>query len=131
MKLRTRLSATLGIALISSGVLIGGSTAWLSRSDAVGGIDSSLGVLTARIAADPVNDVEILLASAETSPFPLIGEVFYDTTEQFSIVEGLDGDVVLTLPELSVATVRRAVEKPLTIEGPVSLRIRATPSGEG
>lgn len=131
MKLRTRLSATLGIALISSGVLIGGSTAWLSRSDAVSGIDSSLGVLTARIAADPVNDVEILLASAETSPFPLIGEIFYDTTEPFSIVEGLDGDAVLTLPELSVATVRRAVEKPLTIDGAVSLRIRATPSGEG
>lgn len=131
MKLRTRLSATLGIALVSSGVLIGGATAWLSRSDAVHGIDSSLGVLTARIAADPLNDVEILLASAETSPFPLIGEIFYDDADPFSVVEGHDGANVLTLPTLSVATVKRAVEQPVTIEGSTSLRIRATESGTG
>ena len=88
MKLRTRLSVILGATLVTSGVLIGGATAWLSRSDAVHRIDNSLGVLTSRINADPVNDVEILLASAETSPFPLIGEIFYDDAEPFSVVEG-------------------------------------------
>lgn len=131
MKLRTRLAATLGIALVSSGVLIGGATAWLSRSDAVHRIDGSLEVLTARIAADPINAVETLLASAETSPFPLIGEIFYDDADPFSVVEGHDGDTVLTLPILSVTTVRQAVEQPLTIDGSTSLRIRATESGDG
>jgi two-component system OmpR family sensor kinase len=121
----------LGIALVSSGVLIGGATAWLSRSDAVHSIDGSLEVLTARIATDPNNDVGTLLASAESSPFPLIGEIFYDDADPFSVVEGHDGDTVLTLPTLSAATVGRAVENPITIDGSPSLRIRATVSGVG
>lgn len=131
MKLRTRLAATLGIALVSSGVLIGGATAWLSRSDAVHRIDVSLGVLTARISADPNNDVQILLDSAETSPFPLIGEIFYDDADPFSVVEGHEGDTLLTLPTLSIATVSRSVQQPITIDGSPSLRIRATASGDG
>ena len=131
MKLRTRLSVILGATLVTSGVLIGGATAWLSRSDAVQRIDSSLGFLTSRINADPVNDVEILLASAETSPFPLIGEIFYDDAEPFSVVEGHDGDAVILLPTLSITTVQRAVKQPITISGSPSLRIRATESGVG
>ncbi|MHB1090516.1 MAG: hypothetical protein ACYC0U_05550, partial [Ilumatobacteraceae bacterium] len=88
MKLRTRLAATLGIALLTSGVFIGGATSWLSRSDAVHRIDGTLGVLTSRIGADPNNDVEILLASAETSPFSLIGEIYFSDADPFSVVEG-------------------------------------------
>lgn len=131
MKLRTRLSVILGATLVASGVLIGGATAWLSRSDAVNRIDNSLGVITSRINADPVNDVEILLASAETSPFPLIGEIFYDDAEPFSVVEGRNGDRVLILPTLSIATVQRAVDQPITISASPDLRIRATESGVG
>ncbi|MFA5775083.1 MAG: ATP-binding protein [Ilumatobacteraceae bacterium] len=131
MKLRTRLTVILGATLVLSGVLIGGASAWLSKSDAVNRIDSSLGVLTSRINADPANDVEILLASAETSPFPLIGEIFFDDADPLSVVEGHDGETVLTMPTLSVATVERAVEQSTTISGSPSLRIRATESGTG
>ena len=108
MKLRTRLSVILGVTLVASGVLIGGATAWLSRSDAVNRIDNSLGVLTSRIAADPSNDVQTLLDSAQTSPFPLIAEIYYDDAEPFTVVEGHEGETVITLPVMSVATVERA-----------------------
>lgn len=131
MKLRTRLAATLGIALVSSGVLIGGTTAWLSRSEAIHRIDRSLGALTTRISADPNNDVETLLAMAETSPFSLIGVIFFADANPFSVVEGYDRNTVLALPPLSVATVTRAVVQPITIEGSTSLRIRAAPTGDG
>lgn len=131
MKLRTRLAATLGIALVTSGVFIGGATAWLSRSDAVHRIDGTLGVLASRIGADPNNDVETLLASAETSPFSLIGEIYFADADPFSVVEGHDGNKVLTMPLLSVATVERAVEQPITVDGSTPLRIRATPTGDG
>lgn len=131
MKLRSRLAATLGIALVTSGVLIGSATAWLSRSDAVQRIDGLLGGITARIAVDPSKDVETLLASAETSPFSLIGEIFFANADPFSVVEGHDGNKVLTLPMLSVAAVTRAVEKPITVDGQSPLRIRATETGDG
>lgn len=131
MKLRTRLAAILGIALVSSGVLIGGATAWLSRSDAVSRIDVVLGGITERIAADPSKDVETLLASAETSPFSLIGQIVFADADPFSVVEGHDSDNVLTMPLLSTSTVTRAVAKPITIDGPTSLRIRAVSTGEG
>lgn len=131
MKLRTRLVATLGIALVASGVVIGGATAWLSRADEIHRIDVVLGGISQRIATDPSKDVETLIASAETSPFSLIGEIFFADADPFSVVEGNDGDKVLTLPTLSVATVSRAVAKPITIDGPPSLRIRATSTGDG
>ena len=131
MKLQTRLSVILGVTLISSGVLIGGATAWLSRSDSVNRIDNSLGVLTSRIAADPTNDVQTLLDSAVTSPFPLIGEIYYDDAEPFTVVEGHEGETAITLPVLSVATVERAVAQPVTVKGSTSLRIRATETGTG
>ncbi len=131
MKLRTRLVATLGIALVASGVVIGGATAWLSRADEIHRIDAVLGGIVQRIAADPSKDVETLLGSAETSPFSLIGEIFFADADPFSVVEGHDGDKLLTLPMLSVATVSRAVAKPITISGSLSLRIRATSTAEG
>lgn len=131
MKLRTRLSATLGIALVTSGVLIGGTTAWLSRSDAVRRIDGLLGGITARIAVDPSKDVETLLASAETSPFSLIGEIYFSDADPFLVVEGHDGSKVLTFPTLSVDAVTRAVRQPITVDGSTPLRIRATETGEG
>lgn len=131
MKLQSRLAATLGIALVTSGVLIGGATAWLSRADAVQRIDGLLGGITARIAVDPSKDVETLLASAETSPFSLIGEIFFADADPFSVVEGHDGNKVLTLPMLSVVAVTRAVEKPITVDGQSPLRIRATETGDG
>lgn len=131
MKLRTRLTVIVGIALISSGSVIGGGSAWLSRSDSVNRIDNSLGLLTTRIKADPVNDVEILLASAETSPFPLIGQIYYADAEPFTVVEGHDDKTVLTLPPLQIATVEQAVSQPVTIGGSIPLRIRATESADG
>lgn len=131
MKLRTRLAATLGIALVTSGVLIGGATAWLSRSDAVHRIDGLLGGIASRIAVDPSKDVETLLASAETSPFSLIGEIYFSDADPFSVVEGHDGNKVLTLPTLSVDVVTRAVRQPITVDGSTPLRIRATETGEG
>ena len=131
MKLRTRLVATLGIALAASGVVIGGATSWLSRADEIRRIDAVLGGITQRIAADPSKDVETLLASTETSPFSLIGQIFFTDADPFSVVEGHDGDKVLKMPMLSVATVSRAVAKPITIDGSQSLRIRATSTAEG
>ncbi|MEO5975026.1 MAG: HAMP domain-containing sensor histidine kinase [Ilumatobacteraceae bacterium] len=131
MKLRTRLSVILGVMLVASGVLIGGASAWLSRADAVNRIDTVLGGITERIATDPSKDVETLLASAETSPFPLIGQIFFDNADPFSVVEGRNGDRVLTLPALSLATVMRATDHPVTIDGQVALRIRAAESGTG
>ena len=131
MKLRTRLAATLGVALVVSGVLIGGATAWLSRSDEIHRIDGLLGGITLKISADPNNDVEILLAAVETTPIPIIGEIFFADTDPFTVVEGLDGNKALLLPKLSQATVNRAIEQPLTVDGLTSLRIRATASGEG
>ncbi len=131
MKLRTRLVVTLGIALVASGSIIGGATAWLSRADEINRIDVVLAGVTQRIAADPSKDVETLLASAESSPFSLIGEIYFTDADPFSVVEGNDGDKVLTMPTLSVATVTRAVGKPITIDGSPPLRIRATSTGEG
>jgi len=131
MKLRTRLVATLGIALVSSGVVIGGVTAWLSRADEIHRIDAVLEVIVQRIAVDPSKDVESLLTSAETSPFSLIGEVFFADADPFSVVEGYDRGKVLTLPMLSVAAVSEAASKPITIDGASSLRIRATSTAEG
>ena len=131
MKLRTRLVAALGISLIASGVLIGGATALLSRSDEIQRIDGLLGNITEQISADPNNDVEILLAAVETTPIPIIGQIFFADTDPFSVVEGLDGDKALLLPKLSQATVNRAIEQPITVDGSTSLRIRATASGEG
>ena len=131
MKLRTRLVVTLGIALVASGVVIGGATAWLSRADEIHRIDVVLGGITQRIAADTSKDVETLLASAETSPFSLIGEIIFTDADQFSVVQGNDGEKVLTLPMLSAATVSRAVASAITVDGSTSLRIRATAVGEG
>lgn len=131
MKLRTRLAATLGIALVVSGVLIGGATAWLSRSDEIHRIDGLLSGITAKISADPNNDVETLLAAVETTPIPIIGEIYFADTDPFTVVEGLEGNKALLLPKLSQATVNRAIAQPLTVDGLTSLRIRATASGEG
>lgn len=131
MKLRTRLVATLGISLIASGVLIGGATALLSRSDEIQRIDNFLGGITKLITADPNNGVETLLAAVETTPIQFIGQIFFADTDPFSVVEGRDGDKVLLLPKLSQATVNRAIEQPITVDGSTSLRIRATASGEG
>ncbi|MEO8364237.1 MAG: ATP-binding protein [Ilumatobacteraceae bacterium] len=131
MRLRSRLSVIVGIALLSSGAVIGGASAWLSRSDAVQRIDNSLGLLTTRISADPANDVQTLLDSIETSPFPLIGVIYYDDADPFTVVEGHDGTTVLTLPPLPISRVEQAVDKPLTINGSSPLRIRATDSGGG
>ena len=131
MKLRTRLAATLGVALVVSGVLIGGATAWLSRSDEIHRIDGLLGGITVKISADPNNDVETLLAAVETTPIPIIGEIYFADTDPFTVVEGLEGNKALLLPKLSQATVNRAIEQPLTVDGLTSLRIRAIASGEG
>jgi len=131
MKLRTRLVATLGIALVASGVVIGGATALLSRADEIRRIDAVLGGITQRIAADPSKDVETLLVSAETSLFSLIGQIFFTDADPFSVMEGRDGDKVLKMPMLSVATVSRAVAKPITINGSQSLRIRAISTADG
>ncbi|TRZ74644.1 MAG: sensor histidine kinase [Actinobacteria bacterium] len=131
MKLRTRLAATLGVALVVSGVLIGGATAWLSRSNEIHRIDDLLGGITAKISADPNNDVETLLGAVGTTPIPIIGEIYFADTDPFTVVEGVDGSKALLLPKLSQATVNRAIEQPLTVDGLTSLRIRATASGEG
>lgn len=131
MKLRTRLAATLGVALVVSGVLIGGATAWLSRSDEIHRIDGLLEGITAKISADPTNDVETLLAAVETTPIPIIGEIYFADTDPFTVVEGVDGNKALLLPKLSQATINRAIEQPRTVDGVTSLRIRATASGEG
>ena len=131
MKLRTRLAATLGVALVVSGVLIGGATAWLSRSDEIHRIDGLLGGITVKISADPNNDVETLLAAVETTPIPIIGEIYFADTDPVTVVEGLEGNKALLLPKLSQATVNRAIEQPLTVDGLTSLRIRAIASGEG
>ena len=131
MKLRTRLVATLGISLIASGVLIGGATALLSRSDEIHRIDNFLSGITKLISADPNNDVETLLAAVETTPIPFIGQIFFADADPFAVVEGRNGDEVLLLPKLSQATVNRAIEQSITVDGSTSLRIRATASGEG
>lgn len=131
MKLRTRLVATLGISLISSGVLIGGATALLWRSDEIQRIDNFLGGITKLISADPNNGVETLLAAVETTPIKFIGQIFFADTDPFSVVEARDDDKVLLLPKLSQVTVNRAIEQPITVDGSTSLRIRATASGEG
>ena len=131
MKLRTRLALLVGAVFVIGGGIIGGSSALIARQEAVDAVDAVLGAAISSVKNDPTPDVSAVLATAETSSEPISALLFFDDSEPLVLVEARDGTEAVAFPNLSIAEVTRAAEKPIDKAGVVPLRIAAYSTGNG
>ena len=131
MKLRTRLALLVGAVFVVGGGIIGGSSALIARQEAVDAVDAVLGAAISSVKNDPTQDVSAVLEIAETSSEPISALLFFDDSEPLVLVEARDGTEAVAFPNLSIAEVTRAAEKPIDKAGVVPLRIAAYSTGNG
>jgi two-component system OmpR family sensor kinase len=131
MKLRTRLALLVGAVFVVGGGIIGGSSALIARQEAVDAVDAVLGAAISSVKNDPNQDVSAVLEIAETSSEPISALLFFDDSEPLVLVEARDGMEAVAFPNLSIAEVTRAAEKPIDKAGVVPLRIAAFSTGNG
>jgi two-component system OmpR family sensor kinase len=131
MKLRTRLALLVGAVFVVGGGIIGGSSALIARQEAVDAVDAVLGDAISSVKNDPTQDVSAVLEIAETSSEPISALLFFDDSEPLVLVEARDGTEAVAFPNLSIAEVTRAAEKPIDKAGVVPLRIAAYSTGNG
>jgi two-component system OmpR family sensor kinase len=131
MKLRTRLALLVGAVFVVGGGIIGGSSALIARQEAVDAVDAVLGDAISSVKNDPTQDVSAVLEIAETSSEPISALLFFDDSEPLVLIEARDGTEAVAFPNLSIAEVTRAAEKPIDKAGVVPLRIAAYSTGNG
>jgi len=131
MKLRTRLALLVGAVSVVGGGIIGGSSALIARQEAVDTVDAVLGDAISSVKNDPTQDVSAVLEIAETSSEPISALLFFDDSEPLVLIEARDGTEAVAFPNLSIAEVTRAAEKPIDKAGVVPLRIAAFSTGNG
>jgi two-component system OmpR family sensor kinase len=131
MKLRTRLALLVGAVFVVGGGIIGGSSALIARQEAVDALDAVLGDAISSVKNDPTQDVSAVLEIAETSSEPISALLFFDDSEPLVLIEARDGTEAVAFPNLSIAEVTRAAEKPIDKAGVVPLRIAAYSTGNG
>jgi two-component system OmpR family sensor kinase len=130
MTLRVRLSMFAGLAILVCGLLVGGTSAVVARGQATDALDATINGALTSVREDKMN-ASAAIDYADSSPVPLSALLIARDSEPISLVEGRDGDLVLTMPTLTLDQVRSAERTFRNVGGVADLRVRSLSVDDG
>lgn len=131
MRLQTKLSATAGAIFMIGSLIINGANSLISRREAIKTHDRTIEDALNIVRDSDTQDVSQVLGFADTSPLPITALLFFDDTNPIVLFESASGTDSLTIENLEITDVARAVEGPIDLGGENSMRIGAHSVGNG
>lgn len=130
MTLRARLSLFAGLAIVICGLLVGGTSAVVAKGQATDALDATITGALESVRNDKMN-ASAVIDFADSSPVPLSAMLISQDAEPISIVEDRDGELLLSMPMLTVDQVRSAEKSFRNLGGESDLRVRALEVDDG
>ncbi|MGA1366677.1 MAG: hypothetical protein ACO31T_08555, partial [Ilumatobacteraceae bacterium] len=131
MRLQTKLSATAGAIFMIGSLIINGANSLISRREAIKTHDRTIENALNIVRDSGTQDVSRVLGFADSSPLPITALLFFDDTDPIVLIESTSGTDSLTIENLEITDVTRAVERPIDLGGENSMRIGAHSVGNG